>query len=101
MLALLGALLVLPLALAPRAEAFVYWANGDKGTIGRANLDGTGIDERFIIEGPTTVTVDAQHIYWGGGGSAAETADPKLAINRARLDGTQVDRTFIPVRIAL
>ena len=34
-------LLVLPLALTPRADAYVYW-NSENG-IGRANLDGTGV----------------------------------------------------------
>ena len=42
-LALFAALLVLCLALVPRAEAYVYWAHGhEAGSIGRANLDGTG-----------------------------------------------------------
>ena len=50
-----------PLALAPRAEAYVYWANPDEGTIGRANLDGTGVDQSFITgRGPARgVAVDA------------------------------------------
>ena len=43
----LAALLLASPALAPRAEAFVFWTNsGD--TIGRANLDGTGVDPSFI-----------------------------------------------------
>jgi hypothetical protein len=71
LLALLAALLVLTLALASRAEAFIYWANhdlggGSRGTIARANLDGTGVDESFIdvfTEGavPTGIAVDANH----------------------------------------
>jgi hypothetical protein len=27
---------------------FIYWTNASDGTIGRANLDGTGIDPSFI-----------------------------------------------------
>src|SRR5436190_846943 len=64
------ALLALVGASAPGAEAFVYWAN-QNGTIGRANLDGTGVNQRFIT-GTTTsenqaaagIAVDAAHIYW-------------------------------------
>jgi hypothetical protein len=64
-LALLAALLVLPLALAPRAEAFIYWVNNRTGTIGRANLDGTGIAQRFMDVGITRdLTLDSEHIYW-------------------------------------
>jgi hypothetical protein len=46
---LLAAVLVLTLAVAARADAFVYWANTNAGTIGRANLDGTGVNQNFII----------------------------------------------------
>ncbi len=80
-------LLVLPMALAPRAEAYVYW-NSESG-IGRANLDGTAIDEGFIDLGrpyPGSVAVDARHIYW----------IQRDGIGRAKLDGTGVDRRFIP-----
>jgi len=55
-------------------------------TIGRANLDSTGVDVDFIHEGANGVAVDATHIYWGGS-----------AIGRANLDGTGVDPNFIPV----
>ncbi len=80
-------LLVLPMALAPRAEAYVYW-NNESG-IGRANLDGTAIDESFIVlghPGAGSVAVDARHIYW----------IQRDGIGRAKLDGTGVDRRFIP-----
>jgi hypothetical protein len=96
---LLAVLLALTLALAPRAEAFVYWANpgsteGSTGTIGRANLDGTGIDRSFIIGagsqfGPAGVAVDAEHVYWAN--------DATGTIGRANLDGTGVDPSFITV----
>jgi virginiamycin B lyase len=86
-LALLAAL-VSALALAPRAEAFVYW-NG-YGTIERANLDGSGVEPSFI----TTVggsggalAVGARHIYWAEGYTGT--------IERANLDGTGVDHSFI------
>jgi hypothetical protein len=87
LLALVAAVLVFPLALAPRAEAFVYWTGS--GAIGRANLDGTGVDESLIDlrrDDPASVAVDARHIYW-------IQAD---GIGRANLDGTGVDTEFIP-----
>ena len=85
-LGLLAALLlVLPLALASRAEAFIYWAGID--SIGRANLDGTGVDQNFILTvDPRDIAVDGEHIYW-------TTAS---GIGRAKLDGTDVEPSFIP-----
>ena len=88
-LALFAALLVLCLALVPRAEAYVYWAHGhEAGWIGRANLDGTVVRQRFIdAKGPFGVAVDAERIYWTGGGYQT--------IARANLEGTNVDPSFI------
>ena len=105
-IALLVALLVLPLALAPRAEAYIFWTRTIDHSIGRANLDGTAIDESFIDlrhhAGPTSVAVDAQHIYWLSwlpygtrSGSARVRRLLPGAISRARLDGTRVDVDFI------
>jgi hypothetical protein len=42
------ALALATLALAARADAFVYWANDEANTIGRANLDGSGVEQSFI-----------------------------------------------------
>jgi len=74
--------------------AHIYWTTGNN-EIGRANLDGTGIDEHFITTDntePTALAVDGAHIYWtasiigtGGGG----------VIGRANLDGSGVQPTFI------
>jgi virginiamycin B lyase len=85
---LLAALLVVTLALAPRAEAYIYWTDPD-GTIGRANLDGTGVDESFISAAgsPCGLAVDDAHIYWAGGFGKT--------IARANLDGTDVEESFI------
>jgi hypothetical protein len=47
-LVLLAALLVSPLVLAPRAEAFIYWTNYS--AIARASLDGSGVDQSFITD---------------------------------------------------
>jgi hypothetical protein len=93
---LLAALLALTLALASRAEAFVYWADGTS-TIGRANLDGTGADINFIAdagEAPVGVAVDAAHVYWANQGMLLDSVTTGT-IGRANLDGTGADNRFI------
>jgi virginiamycin B lyase len=74
---------------AAQADAFVYWANGIGQTIGRANLDGSGVDQTFITgaSDPAGVAVDARHIYWANVATGT--------IGRANLDGSGVDQTFI------
>lgn len=69
------------------AEAFIYWANYSTGTVGRAKLDGTGVNQVFItgLSHPSDVAVDADYIYW--------TDD--AGIGRANLDGSGVNKTFI------
>jgi sugar lactone lactonase YvrE len=76
--------------LAAQADAFVYWSiDGNFFAIGRANLDGSGVDQRFItgVNDPGGVAVDAQHVYWTNTGSGT--------IGRANLDGSGVDQRFI------
>jgi virginiamycin B lyase len=80
-----------PLAVVSRAEAFVFWTNVG-GTIGRANLDGSGADARFItLHGgnpyPSGIALDASHVYWSDFNNGT--------IGRANLDGTRVNRNFI------
>jgi virginiamycin B lyase len=81
----------------------IYWTHS--GAIGRAKLDGTGVQESFILSddpgglrlGPAVdVAVDARYVYWTQG----------FTIARANLDGTDVDQNFItepdtPVGLAL
>jgi hypothetical protein len=88
---LVAALLLLALAFAPRAGAFVYWANDadvTSTTIGRANLDGTGVNQSFIdgANQPCGVAADGAHLYW---------ANIDGSIGRANLDGTGVNQSFI------
>jgi hypothetical protein len=69
-LALLAALLVLPLALVPRAEADIYWTNQSYSAddeilpgIGRAHLDGSEVNPSFITGAglPTRgIAIDAE-----------------------------------------
>src|SRR4051812_6607021 len=87
------AFVILWLALAARAEAYVYWPNWSQGTgttIGRAELDGSNPDFGFIkgASGPCGVTVDRDHVYWDNFN--------QNAIARASLDGTHREQTFVP-----
>ncbi len=56
-------------------------------TIGRANLDGSGVDQHFItsVDGPTFPLVAGSYLYWGSTGW----------IGRATLDGAEVNQHFI------
>jgi hypothetical protein len=93
-------LLTVPVAItallcaASPAHAYIYWTqgNGNSGPIGRANLDGTGVRENFIIQASCRgVAVDGAHIYW------TNTPGRNSVIGRANIDGTHVDRNFISV----
>ncbi len=66
----------------------VYWTNGSTGTIGRANLDGTGANQSFITgAGPFGVAVDADHVYW--------TNFTTGSIGLANLDGTGANQSLL------
>jgi hypothetical protein len=67
----------------------IYWTQGSAGTIGRGNLDGTGLEPEFITGAatPISVAVDGGHLYWSNYGSNK--------IGRSNLDGTGVEQGFI------
>jgi hypothetical protein len=66
-----------------------YCAQSVSGAIGRANLDGSGVNQSFIFAGkPEWVAVDDAHVWWTNGA-------PFYAIGRANLDGTSVNQRFI------
>jgi virginiamycin B lyase len=91
-LAVVVALLVLPLVLAPHAEAYVYWTSPS--SIGRANFDGSGVDQSFVtgVGGSSFgVAVDAGHVYWANFSVPSSTG----SIGRASLDGSGVNFSFI------
>jgi hypothetical protein len=78
-------------AFVAQAGAYVYWGSNATpsrgGGIGRAKLDGSGVDYQFIRLRPTlTVTTGGSYIYW----SSATNA-----IGRAKVTGTRVQRKFI------
>src|SRR3954470_1791843 len=102
-LVLAGALL-LPFAAAPGAGAHVYWANKYDDAIGRANLDGGGLNQSFITgirqnSHPVGLAVDGAHVYW-------TNYDAPDRIGRAALDGSAVNDGFVtgaanPVGVAV
>ena len=76
--------------LAAQADAFVYWTEFTDGTVGRANLDGSGANDSFITTGQAdvdAVAVDGQHVYW--------TSLESNTVGRANLDGSGVNDGFI------
>jgi len=85
-IALVGLLLLI---WTPGAHAFIYWADTQNQTIGRAENDGSGVNDSFIHTGqlPYGVAVDASHIYWANQNSNS--------IGRANINGTGADNSFI------
>ena len=94
---------------APTAvPAYRYWANNTPGwggrpaatTIGRARLDGTGVESSFVSGAgrrPCGVALDRNHIYWAElQGGAIGRPDEGGAIGRANRDGSGVNARFIP-----
>jgi virginiamycin B lyase len=70
----------------------IYWSTANGGTatdIARANLNGTGVNRKFITgaQNPCGVAVNSSHIYWAG--------DVGTSIGRANLNGTGVNQNFI------
>jgi len=69
--------------------AHIYWANGSN--IGRANLDGTGVNQSFIAgANADTVVVKNNHLYWENHNGQGDL------IGRANLDGSGVNQGFVP-----
>jgi hypothetical protein len=72
---------------------FLYWTNTWSGSIGRANVDGSGVNQNFItglIE-PSGVDVEGSFIYW----SSFNAAVGASSIGRANVNGTGVNTSFI------
>jgi virginiamycin B lyase len=75
------------------AGKYIYWgvvAGSPPNPIGRAKLDGTGVDHTFLTTDPNPacgVAVEGGHIYWASYNGGF--------IGRANLDGTGVNDTFI------
>ncbi len=84
------------LALPPLASAnFVYWANDNQTSIGRAKINGSVANNNFItgVNGVHGVAIDAKFIYW-------TTLDGGVStIGRANLDGSGVNNRFITANV--
>jgi hypothetical protein len=90
------------------APVHLYWANNTPGwgakpaatTIGRARLDGTGVEHSFVSGAgrrPCGVALDRKHIYWGElQGGEIGRPDEGGAIGRANRDGSRVNARFVP-----
>ncbi len=99
-LAVIGATGALLSLFAAPARGFVYWAEGD--AIGRANLDGSKRQDRFIRVSSgnprisvlmTDVAVNARHVYWSATLRHGGSFDAWLG--RARLGGSHVQRKLV------
>jgi hypothetical protein len=68
----------------------IYWANPSKGTIGRAELDGTQANPEFVSDAgaPRYVAVDENHVYWT---NAANGKDGEGTIGRAKLGAVEAE----------
>jgi len=94
--ALTAAAFIALLCAAAPAAGYVYWSGS--GAIGRANLDGTGVDNSFItvppasdgVNAPCGLAVSATYVYWTdcNGGTAT-------TLGRANIDGSAADNNFI------
>jgi hypothetical protein len=74
-------------------NGFIYWANAyPTYTIGRAAVDGTGVDQRFIdhpsLDNPFGLDVTDTHVYWTNRG--------ERDISRWLLDGAELTDPFLP-----
>jgi virginiamycin B lyase len=64
------------------------------GWIGRASLNGTHVEKRFLVPRsawPEGIALSSAEIFWGNGGPQQH------AIGRVTLDGRNADSTFIPL----
>ena len=80
---------VMTMACAGGADGFVFWANRDAGTIGRAKSNGKGVDQSYVNARASVygVAVDEDHIYW--------TDRRGGAIGRASRSGGNVKRKLV------
>jgi hypothetical protein len=81
-------------SVAAASARYVYWTNEADGSIGRANTNGTDVNERFVkpvtADSGAGLTVNSRFVYWTSANGGTATT-----ILRAKLDGTGVDENFI------
>lgn len=68
---------------------FIYWTTHRGDTIGRANLNGSNVDDSFITGANFAcgLLVKGNYIYWGNAANGS--------IGRAKLNGTDINQSFI------
>ena len=74
----------------------IYWTNNGGGSVGRSNLNGTGVNENFIQfsslhSQPIGIDLDSNHIY-----VTSPTLGPNC-VARANRDGTGLNECFMSV----
>ena len=87
------ALLIAP----PHAHGnFVYWANDNQTSIGRAKINGAGANNNFItgVDGVHGVSIDSKFVYW------TRLSNGTSSIGRANLDGSGVNNQFITTNVS-
>jgi hypothetical protein len=82
------------LAVPASADGYIFWSGYDSGKsrVGRAGLDGSGINPELVgnIYYGAGVATDGSYVYWGESGSF-----PSLAqIGRATVDGGDINHAF-------
>jgi hypothetical protein len=95
LVALLTAFTALLITAAEASANFVYWANDNGTSIGRAKINGTGANNSFItgVDGVHGVAIDSNFIYWTTLSSGVST------IGRANLDGSGANNQFITTNV--
>ncbi|MDX6638108.1 MAG: hypothetical protein QOJ01_1619, partial [Solirubrobacterales bacterium] len=93
----LGLVVMLTVAIVPRAGASIYWAvqkRDGKGGVGQANLDGSHVKKTIAsgLDSPCGLAVKGRHMFWPNSNNPAGDG---TTIGRAKLDGTHVDKSFI------
>lgn len=75
---------------------YLYWTGTVDGSIGRATINGAGVDRSFLTlpeidpdTGAQHVAADSTYLYWTEQHNGHET------IGRANLDGTGIDEEFV------
>jgi virginiamycin B lyase len=73
--------------------SFLYWTNSWAGTIGRSNLDGTGVNQNFItgLVFPSGLDIEGNFLYFSSFDLLAGASE----VGRANIDGTGVNSNFI------
>ena len=78
---------------------YIYWTNEEGNEIGRANLNGTGVNQRFITGAsfPDAIAAGSRYLYWTNAfcRPAPGSGCRGRAIGRARLNGTAVNQRFV------